>query len=202
MTRRARWIAGTALLVGAVVAIAFTWKSCFRALIYHRPLAYDQPFLPAVAHADKIIVRADGFDCCGPVDETNILFQVTDQEDIESVRQHLIFVSRTTANAFFETCMCCGGPGIDWYKGDKRIALTAMQHGHSVRWRGFSTSRILGIRFGYGDGPLTEESQKWLEAWLDSHGFKSKKTKDAKRLQITENPAGDQNDADTVERVR
>lgn len=169
MTRRNTWIAGTAGLVALGTALAFTWESCLRALIHHRPLAYDQPFHPAIARADKVIVRAGGFDCCGPVDETNILFQVTDPEDVDRLRKHLVFVSRTTTNAFLETCLCCGGPGIDWYQGGRRMALTALQHGHAVRWRGFSTSRILGVRFGYGDGPLTEESQQWLEAWFAAH---------------------------------
>ena len=178
-------------LVALGITLAFTWESCLRALIYNRPLSYDQPFHPAIAQANKVIVRADGFDCCEPVNETNILFQLTNPEEVDNLRKHLVFVSRTTTNAFWETCMCCGGPGIDWYKGDKRIAFTAMQHGHSVRWRGFSTSRILGIRFGYGDGPLTVESQQWLESWFEAHGLKVKETQTANKAVKVQNPAAE-----------
>lgn len=175
MKSRSKWIITTAGLVVLGITLAFSWESCLRALIYYRPLAYDLPLAPVIEQADKVIVRADGFDCCGPVNETNILFQVTDPEEINNLRKHLIFISRTTTNSFMETCMCCGGPGIDWYKGNKRIALTAMQHGRSIRWRGFSTTRILGFRFGYGDGPLTKESQQWLKSWFDTHGLERRK---------------------------
>ncbi len=95
---------------------------------------------------------------------------MTDPEEVEAVRAHIAFQPRTTTDSFMETCMCCGEPGMDWYRGDQRIALTAMQHGHSIRWRGFSTSRLLGFTIGYGDGPLTEESQAWLKEWFQSHG--------------------------------
>mgnify|MGYP000859777626 CR=1 FL=1 len=170
MTRRHKWIISLALITAIGTTLAFTWEECLRSLIYHRPLHYDRPFLPAIATADRIVVRADGFDCCGKIGESNVLFQVTDAGEVATVRAHIAFQSRTTTNAFLETCMCCGGPGIDWYNGNERIALTAMQHGHSIRWRGFSTARILGIRFGYGDGPLTEQSQQWIRDWLKSHG--------------------------------
>jgi hypothetical protein len=165
------------LVAVAGTAIAFTWQRCLRALVYEVPLRYDEPFGPAVAGADRLVVHGDGFDCCGPIDETNILFEVTDPQEVESVRSHVAFVARTTSESFMETCMCCGGPGLHWYRGGKRIALTAMQHGHAIRWKGFFTSRILGFRMGYGDGPLTEESQQWLSNWFAAHGVATEQTK-------------------------
>lgn len=169
-----KWIRRTVVagaLVGIAAAVAFNGEACLRAMMYHTPVKYDEPFGPAIADADRIVVRADGFDCCGPVDETNIRFIVTAPNEIADVANHIRFVSRTTTNSLWETCMCCGGPGIDWYKGKKRIVFTAMQHGHAIRWRGFSTMRILGFRSGYGDGPLTEDSQAWLKEWFNSHGI-------------------------------
>lgn len=159
------------VLVGVAVVVGVKWQTCLRAVSYHTPVEYDKPFGPAIAGADRVVIRADGFDCCGPVDETNILFIVTEPDRISDVAKHISFVSRTTTNSLWESCMCCGGPGIDWYKGKKRIVFTAMQHGHAIRWRGFSTMRILGFRVGYGDGPLTENSQAWLKEWFKSHGI-------------------------------
>lgn len=160
------------------VVVGLKWEGCLRAVTYHKDIRYDKPFGPAIAASDRIVVRDGGFDCCGPVDETNILFVVTQPEEITAVAEHIQFESRTTTNSLWESCMCCGGPGIDWYRGKKRIVFTAMQHGHAIRWRGFSTMRILGFRAGYGDGPLTKESQVWLKAWFSSHGIDRKEEKE------------------------
>lgn len=182
--RKRKWIRraiGVCVLVGLGVAVAAKWEMCLRAVTYHTPVQYDEPFGPAIAGADRIVVRADGFDCCGPVDETNVLFVVTEPEEIADVANHIRFLSRTTTNSLWESCMCCGGPGIDWYKGTKRIVFTAMQHGHAIRWRGFSTMCILGFRAGYGDGPLTEDSQAWLKEWFQSHEVGKKKKESANK---------------------
>ncbi|MCW5202727.1 hypothetical protein VU12_07280 [Desulfobulbus sp. US4] len=159
------------VLVGIGLLAAFKWQDGLRLLLYHKPVQYDQPFGPVIAEADRIVVRGDGFDCCGPVNETAVLFTVTEPEEVADVATHIRFLPRLTTNSLSEACMCCGGPGIDWYKGKKRVALTAMQHGYAIRWRGFSTVRILGFRVGYGDGLLTEESQEWLKGWFRSHGI-------------------------------
>lgn len=175
-TKRGRkWIRRAVIfcaLVGVGVAVAFNWETCLPAVTYHIRVKYDEPFGPAIAGADRIVVRADGFDCCYPVDETKVLFTVTSPKEIAEVANHIRFVSRSTTNSLGESCLCCGGPGIDWYRGEKRIVFTAMQHGRAIRWRGFSTLRILMFRAGngYGDGPLTDESQIWLKKWFLSHG--------------------------------
>jgi hypothetical protein len=106
-----------------------------------------------MAVADRIVVRDGGFNCCGPVDDEAILFQVTSPSEIRTVREHLKFVGTTSP------CNCCGFPGIDWYKGKERIALTAVQHGKALRW-------------GRDDLRLSAESCKWLTHWLVSHGVK------------------------------
>jgi len=173
ISRRTKWMIAAALLAGAGIAMTIWYEDLVRALIYHQPLRYDQPFHPAVAVADRIVVRGDGYDCCNPINETNILFVVTDPDEVAAVRSNIAFVAEVTTNAFMETCMCCGGPGIDWYNGSERVAVTAMQHGHSIRWHGFSTSRLLGYRFGYGDGPLTETSRIWVNEWFKSHGVET-----------------------------
>ncbi len=176
--RKRRWMRRAIIactLFAIVVFAAFKREDCLRALIYQRPVRYDEPFGPAIAGADRIVVRGGrGFDCCGPMDETNILFVVTEPDQIAEVANRIRFESRTTTNSFLETCLCCGGPGLDWYRGKKRIVFTAMQHEHGIRWRGFSTMHILGFRVAYGDGPLTQESQAWIKKWFRSHGIGKK----------------------------
>ena len=111
-------------------------------------------FRKAIAAADRIVVRDGGFNCCGPVDDQSILFEVTDPAEIESVRANLEFAGTTGP------CMCCGFPGIDWYQGTERIALTAVQHGKAIRWRGWADLR------------LTDASGEWFAQWLVAHGVK------------------------------
>ena len=60
--------------------------------------------------------------------------------------------------------MCCGYPGIDWYRKGKRITLTAMQHGHSLRWKGFKSGSDK-----FGDCYYTDESKAKLTDWFKVH---------------------------------
>jgi hypothetical protein len=180
------WLFSIAILSGLSLAAFVTREHWLWGMAYHRPLRYDVPFHPAIAKADKVVVRDGGFDCCGKVDGDKILFTVTDPEEVKQVAAHLEFQSVTTTNSLYESCMCCGSPGIDWYRDGRRIALTAVQHGHGIRWRGFATSRILGIQIGYGDGPLTKGSADWLVGWLAEHGVTGPKEEAEKEQRRTE----------------
>ena len=59
------------------------------------------------------------------------------------------------------SCMCCGHPGIDWWKGDVLVARTAVQHLKGLRWKGF-----------YGDASLVPESRKSLGEWFAARNIK------------------------------
>jgi len=50
------------------------------------------------------------------------------------------------------SCECVGYPGIDWYRGRERIAVTSVQHYRAIRWKDFPT-----------DAVLTPESAAWLK---------------------------------------
>jgi hypothetical protein len=173
-SRTFKWTVAAGLAAALGISLALTWEPFLEAAldiaISHRPLEYSQPFHPAIASADRIVVRADGFNCCRAIDETNVLFEVTDPRQVADVRAHMAFEAVATTNSLLEACLCCGAPGVDWYRGKKRLAMTALQHGKRVRWKGFSTARFLGVRVGYGDAPLTTESSQWIHAWLASHG--------------------------------
>ena len=95
------------------------------------PALAIKKFKELTGTADRIVIREGGFDCCGKVGTTEKdgkwLLVITNAAEIAEF------------NALFEftedcgECMCCGYPGIDWYRKGKRITLTAMQHGHSLR---------------------------------------------------------------------
>jgi len=124
-------------------------------------------FANLIAQADKIVIRDGGFNCCSSIDKQKVLFVVTDKDEIETVRNNIRFAKDAPRGM----CMCCGGPGMDWYKGNGRM-LTAFQHGVAIRWSGFAAPRKpFRKRDAYGDFTLTEESQAWLKEWFKSHGL-------------------------------
>jgi tetratricopeptide (TPR) repeat protein len=137
-----RWLV-LSLLVA--VALVILWE-----VTGYRKIA---TFRDSIATADRIVVRDGGFNCCGPVDDEVILFEVTDPSEIEAVVTNLTFAGSQSP------CNCCGFPGIDWYRGEERVALTAIQHGKAVRWGG-------------SDLRLSETSRQWLTHWLVGHGVK------------------------------
>ena len=112
-------------------------------------------FQNTISAADAIVVRDGGFNCCQSVDGQKVLFRVTDAHEIKEVAEHIKFQSPQVLDG----CMCCGYPGIDWYKDGIRVALTSVQHGIALRWKGFP-----------GDAQFTQESAKWIVTWLAKHG--------------------------------
>jgi hypothetical protein len=148
--RRATLLVG-AVVMGLLVAISVsTWRNTTDAN------RYQQRFQSMASWADRIVVRDGGFNCCGPVDHQGILFEVTDATEIAELRKHIELMPGTPGGG----CMCCGYPGIDWYRGSQRLALTSLQHGRALRWKGLP-----------GDASLTEESAKALRDWLKRHGI-------------------------------
>jgi hypothetical protein len=129
---------------------------------YPKKWIHNDKFHKTIAEADRIVIRDGGFGCCRNVDDAKIFFQIKDIMEIKKVYSKLKFQRQQ----YFSACGCCGYPGIDWYKGDKRIALTALKHGKRLKWKGFSTPEA-----------LTDESSKWLVAWLVKHGVNKKKYK-------------------------
>lgn len=121
------------------------------------PHRCTRQFHRAIRAADRLVIRHGGFDCCGPVDNQRILFEVVDPAEVAQVRQHLQFRGFPSTG-----CGCCGYPGMDWYCGDTRVAHTSVQHWGGIRWRQFK-----------GDAHLTEEASRWLQQWLNAHGITS-----------------------------
>lgn len=113
-------------------------------------------FYDTIKDADRIVVRSGGYDCCGPVTRNRVLAVVTDEAEVRRISASFKFSSFQFGTS---KCMCCGYPGIDWYKGDRLLALTAVQHGYALRWRGFD-----------GDNAFTAGTGVWLNGWLAGCG--------------------------------
>ena len=114
-------------------------------------------FQAAVAEADRVVIRDGGFGCCTKPERDPVLLELKDPRDIAELRGIFRFEDRGS-NA---ECMCCGHPGIDWWKGDKLLARTAVQHLEALRWKRF-----------HGDAELTSEAAEALTAWFAARGIK------------------------------
>jgi hypothetical protein len=143
-----------------VAAAASMWRNA------HDLGRYQQRFDAVAAWSDRIVVRCGGFNCCRPVDGQSVLFEVTDPQELADVRRHIELVAETPGSY----CMCCGYPGVDWYRGKRRLALTSLHHGNALRWKGFPK-----------DARLTNKSGAWVVAWLASHGVLADESKDMTR---------------------
>ena len=149
MTVDARKDNPTCLAVG-VVAVALFAGGCGRRGTW----TYQGQFHDAVVEADRVVVRDGGFRYEGDPDDHAVLFEVTDPTEIEELRENLEFENRQQRSV----CPCLGYPGVDWYRGNRRIAHASIQHGRAIRWGGFQA-----------DARLTEESSAWLVQWLLDH---------------------------------
>ena len=117
-------------------------------------------FQSAIAGADRVVIRDGGFGCCGKPERDPVLLVLTDQKEIADFNAMFKFEDKGENGS----CMCCGHPGIDWWKGDVLVARTAVQHLQGLRWKGF-----------YGDASLVPESRNSLGEWFATRNIKVSK---------------------------
>ena len=117
-------------------------------------------FQEAVAEADRVVIRDGGFGCCTKPERDPVLLVLTDTKEIAELRGIFKFKDRGSNSE----CMCCGHPGIDWWKGDEILARTAVQHLTALRWKRFN-----------GDAELTPEASEALSAWFAARNIKAAK---------------------------
>lgn len=122
------------------------------------PWVYSNEFHNIIKYADRMVIRNGGFGCCEPIDKQKVLTTITNLQELAEVYTNLQFVTKQD----WGLCECCGYPGLDWYRGTNRLALTSVQHCDAIRWEGFP-----------GDASLTENSRKWLRAWLKRRNIKT-----------------------------
>ena len=114
-------------------------------------------FQKLVAGATRVVIRDGGDICCDTPAETlkqPVLFEIKDRDEIRMLAENIKFQLGTGRNP----CAYCGHPGIDWYVGDRRVAITAVVAG-------------LGIVRGGSFATFTPESKAWFQKWLTDHGF-------------------------------
>lgn len=117
-------------------------------------------FQAAVAEADRVVIRDGGFGCCTKPERDPVLLELKDPKEIAELRGIFRFKDLGSNSS----CMCCGHPGIDWWKGDKLLARTAVQHLTALRWKRFN-----------GDAELTSEAAEALTAWFSARNIKAAK---------------------------
>ena len=117
-------------------------------------------FQAAVAEADRVVIRDGGFGCCTKPERDPVLLELKDPKEIAELRGIFRFKDLGSNSS----CMCCGHPGIDWWKGDELLARTAVQHLAARRWKRFN-----------GDAELTPEASDALTAWFSARNIKAAK---------------------------
>jgi len=117
-------------------------------------------FQEAIAAADRVVIRDGGFGCCTKPERDPVLLVLTDPKKIAELRGIFKFKDLGSNSS----CMCCGHPGIDWWKGDELLARTAVQHLTALRWKRFN-----------GDAELTPEASDALTAWFAARNIKAAK---------------------------
>jgi len=117
---------------------------------------YDGALHEVILESDRIVVRDGGLDCCKNIDKDTILYDTSDAYDVN------LFLTKFNLNNYqrpVENANCCGWPGIDFYKGRKKLATTSLKGCKLIKWEGIPS-----------DAVLTTGSQKWIKAWLIENG--------------------------------
>lgn len=120
-------------------------------------------FQKLIAGATRIVVRDGGDICCDTPAETlrqPLYFEIKDPEEIKKVAANIKFENGTYPN----DCACCGHPGVDWYIGNQRVAITAVKHGMGLMRRSVIAN-------------FTPESKAWMRKWLVGKGLAGEQIK-------------------------
>jgi len=114
---------------------------------------YEGEFHRLVEGADRLVILEYGSACAGDPDERLVLHVVEGAQEVRGVAEKLQFHEEQTR----EVCMCCGSPGLDWYRGGELVASSSVQHGEA-------------LRFGElpGDVKFTADSAAWYATWIAS----------------------------------
>ncbi len=161
--RNHKFVIGVGVAVLLIASILWYYRFAIRDQMewddpsVYNTWVYQGQFDWVLNSADQMVIRDGGFNCC-VTEQPAVIADIRDPAKIAELRANLKFKSSQIADA----CMCCGYPRIDWYSGNRPLALTAIQHAAAVRWRGFP-----------GDAVLTNESAAWLYGWMIQQGVNS-----------------------------
>ncbi len=105
----------------------------------------------------KLRIRTGGT-CHRQVQDEKTLAEITEPEEIERLLNG-IQINEDGSNFY---CGCCGDPTLEFYAGDRLLAMVGYHHGQSLRWAGSQWP---------ADGLLTQPSQAFVVSWLAQHGI-------------------------------
>lgn len=128
-------------------------------------------FKKRVTQADKIVIRDGTVKWDRPTDKDPVLCTITDPKEIAAFNKMFVFVEKAKKSDWEpsdigQLCRCEGGPGIDWWKGGEKLAQTALHHGTSLWWDGFTW-----------DFFLTPSSKDEVTKWFSAHSIDLKTEK-------------------------
>ena len=131
-------------------------------------------FKKRVAQADKIVIRDGTVKWDRPTDKDPVLRTITDSKEIAAFNKMFVFVEKAKKSDWEpsdtgQPCRCEGGPGIDWWKDGEKLAQTALHHGKSLWWDGFTW-----------DFFLTPSSKDEVAKWFSAHSIDLKTEKGAR----------------------
>ena len=109
-------------------------------------------FRAMVREADKIVIRDGGNLCHSNPDNEETLYEITNKTEIAEFVGMFRFKSQSPG------CMCCGYPGIDWWRGGERIVVSAIHHGYELRIDG-----------KYFDWVFSRDSRQRILRWMQKH---------------------------------
>ena len=120
-----------------------------------------EDFNARVGRSDKVVIRDGGVHWDAPTDKDPVLLTLTNRTDLAAFSSLFEFDpgSDKTPLRIGQPCRCEGGPGIDWWCGGEKLAQTALHHGSSLWWDGFTW-----------DFFVTDASRDKIAAWLSTHG--------------------------------
>ena len=126
------------------------------AALWHGSLVGDQRqimrFKSKIARADRVVIRKGGGGCCSDPDKDDVLYVITNKTELAEFGKMFHF-----SGAGLQ-CACCGYPGIDWWKGDERLVISAIHHGGALGVKGSAVN--LG---------LSRFSRLALSKWFKEH---------------------------------
>jgi len=154
--------------------LACTVLFCLAVIFSNTIFANDVPIQPTVAEVDwtaplhkavrgatRLRVRTGGT-CHRNPEKEKTLLDLRETDEIAEVIANITI--DPNENGFH--CMCCGGPTLEFYRGDELLAMLGYHHGLSLRWPNGNWA---------GDGLLTESARDFLISWLEEHGVSGPK---------------------------
>ncbi len=113
-------LAGALLLIGLWLHFVVGWFG----------IGINSRFRAMVEDADRVVIRDGGGLCHSDPDREPSICEITDKAEIAEFNAMFRFSGTRLP------CMCCGYPGIDWWRDGKRIAVSALHHGTALRIEG------------------------------------------------------------------